>query len=254
MEVVAFLRLLWRCRVAVAIGCIVAAALGFMATRGTTSRFGVASMRVLLDTPSSQTVDVTPVDPSLVEWRTGVAADLMATTPARQRIARDMGIGVDEVAVSAPYMSMPIVATPLPEAARYVGAAPQRYQLAIQAIKALPIIEIDASAPTRAAAARLATVASDALKAEFAVKAAPGIEEFVVEDVGPVRASEVVDRPRRLTALVIAGLVLGLWCAGIALVVAIRRARSRPGRSSSSYGSTGDRRDGHLTTAPRRSM
>lgn len=252
MEVVALLRLLWRYRVAFAVGWMVASAVGFMATRGTTSQFGVASMRVLLDTPRSQTVDATPVDPSLLDWRTGVVADLMATNDARQSIAGEIGIAADKIAVSAPYMSLPLVHTPLPEATRQ-ASAPQPYQLAIQAVKGLPMIEIAASAPSAAAAARLVSVASDVLKAEFASKPAPGAEELVIDDVSPVRAGEVFNRPRRSTAALGAVLVLGLWCAGIALVSAFRRRRTRPGSGSRSSESAGDRVNGYLTAAPRRS-
>ncbi len=152
MELVALLRVLWRFRIAVAVGAIVAIGVGLMLTRGATSRFGVASMRVMLDTPQSQTVDANPTGAATLEWRAGLLADLMGSDALRLRIARQMGIPADSLVVTAPYLSVPVVPVPLPRHALDVAAViPQPYQLAIQAASWLPIIRIDARAPSRAA-------------------------------------------------------------------------------------------------------
>jgi hypothetical protein len=228
MEFVTLLRILWRYRIAVAIGWIVAVLLGLAFLRGPTSHFGVASMRVVLDTPDSQTVDVDPDGASTLDWRADLAADLVGTDRARQRIAQQMGIAVDDLAVVAPFMSVPIVATPLPKTALETAATvPQPYQLAIQAALPLPIILIDARAPSAQRAAQLASTAADALKAEFAVESTPETQKFVVEDVGPARSREIVNSPRRMMAAAVVFIAFVMWCTSITLFAGLSRARRR---------------------------
>jgi hypothetical protein len=226
MELVALLRMLWRFRIAVAVGGIVAIALGFMATKGATSRFGVASMRVVLDTPHSQTVDVAPVGASTLEWRADLSADLMATEPTRSRIAQAVGIAKEQLVVSTPSMSVPIVPMPLPQAALDAAAAvPEPYQVSIGAASPLPIVAIDTRAPSREMAARLATVAAEALKTTFAGEAAPDTQQFVVDDVGPVQAREIVNPPRKMTAVIVVFVFFAFWCTCITLLAGFARPR-----------------------------
>src|SRR4051812_46073775 len=129
MELVALLRVLWRFRIAVAVGFAVAIGCGYMVTRAPGSRVGVASMRVLVDTARSQTVDVEPAGAATLDWRTGFFADMAATAPTRRRIARDMGIPMATLGVTAPHLSAPVVRLALPRAAADTAAAPQAYQL-----------------------------------------------------------------------------------------------------------------------------
>src|SRR3954468_17229713 len=166
MELVALLRLLWRQRLAVAVGGMVALAAGFAMTRGATSRVGVASVRVVLDTPQSQLLDANPVGMATLEWRADLLADAGAADDVRRRVASAMGIPVGSLVITAPSRLVPTVPVPLPVHALDAAAAvPNRYQLAIQAASGLPIVGIDARAPTRADAARLATTAVTALQA-----------------------------------------------------------------------------------------
>lgn len=229
MELVALLRVLWRLRLVVALGGVVAVGLGFMATKGAT-HLGVATTRVLLDTPTSQTVDATPPGVSTLQWRAGLLSDLMATDEMRLSIARAMGIDGDSLVVSAPYMSMPAVAIPLPRVALDAAAAvPHPYTLAIQAQNWLPIVAIDAQAPSRALATKLAVVAAQAMKAAATTDATPtasaGVLKFVVGDVGPVHSREILNRPRRIFAVIVAVFVFGIWCAAITLIAGFSRGR-----------------------------
>lgn len=228
MELLAFLRVLWRFRIAVALGAVVAIALGVMVATAQTSRFGVASMRVIVDTPSSQTVDVNPVGVTTLEWRTGLFADLMATDEARESIARKLGIAPDSLVVAAPYMSVPAVPVPLPRAALEAArTVPEPYELGIQAAPLLPIIGIDARAPSPEQAARLASAAADELKAAAAVELTRQTQTFVAEPVGPPKAREVVNGPGRLVAVAVIIVAFGVWCAGIGVIDALKRSRRR---------------------------
>jgi hypothetical protein len=226
VEIVAVLRTLWRFRIAVAVGGIVAVGIGFMATRGATTHFGVASMRVVLDTPTSQTVDVDPEGAATLEWRAALLADLISTEPARQGIARRMGIPVDSLVVTAPYRAVPEVPLPLPRAALDAAAVmTEPYQLSVQAASLLPIVGIDARAPSRDQAARLATAAARALQTASVSEVDGYVQKLVVEDVGPPKGKEIVDRPRRMIAAVITMLVFAIWCAGITVADGLSRRR-----------------------------
>jgi hypothetical protein len=227
MELVALLRTLWRFRIAVAVGAVVAVALGFLAIRGSSSSVGVGSMRVLIDTPTSQTVDA---ESPALWWLTRQAellADLTSAAPTRQRVAREMRIPADSLAITTPSLSVPPARRPLSDKALQAATAvDEPYQLAIQGAPLLPIIGIDATAPNRAEAARLLTAAANALKAESAVDAAPG-NQFVVEDIGPVRARKVVTGPGRIIAVLVAVVAFGVWCTCITVFAGVARARRR---------------------------
>lgn len=230
MELVALARVLWRCRIAVTLGGVAAIALSLLITTSATSRVGVASMRLVLDTPKSQTVDAYPAGLETLEWRAALLADLMAAEPTREQIAREMGIATESLVVTAPLMSVAPVPVPLPRHALDVAAVvAEPYRVEIQAVSPLPIIGIDARAPSRQQAARLVTIGAVALKAAAASELTSEGERLVVGDVGPVRAREVVEGPRRMVALVIAVFVFGLWCGCITLVAGVSRG---PGRLS----------------------
>jgi hypothetical protein len=240
VELVAFLKVLWRFRIAVVVGAVVAIAAGLWVAKGATSRIGVASMRVILDTPQSLTVDVNPPGmDTLFDWRSHLLADLMSTSTSREQIAGEMGIPIDSLVVTAPYLSQPAASFPLPLAGLDAAAvAPEPYGLAIQSVDLPPIIEIDSRAPDRQRAAQLAGAAANALKAAAAVKAVPGkTQEFVVNSAGPPQAWEVVDGPGRLKPALAGAFVFGLWCAGIAFAAAFARVRrGRPGAPAPSSG------------------
>jgi hypothetical protein len=241
MELVGLLQVLWRFRIAVAVGAIAAIAVGLSLMAGGKSRVGAASMRAFLDTPTSLTADVNPPGMDTLEWRSQVLADLMSTSESRQHIARAMGIPIDSLDVRAPYMSVPPAAFPLPRTAlEAVAVAPEPYALAIQSVDLPPLIEIDARAPTGERAARLAAAAVDALKAAAAVAVVPGkTEQFVVESAGPPQARELVRGPGRLKPAVISASVFGLWCAGIVVIAAVARIRRNRSGTPAASGALG---------------
>jgi hypothetical protein len=227
MEVFGLLQVLWRFRIAVAVGAVVAIALAFAFARGGSSRTGVASMRVVLDTPKSLTVDVNPPGMDTLEWRSVVLADLASTEESRKRIADQLGIPFDSLVVSAPYLVHPEAPFPLPRAASDAAAvAPEPYGLAI-GVDLPPIIEIDSRAPDRELAAQLARAAADSLEAAATVEVVPGkTQAFVVDSAGEPQAHDVVSGPSRRMPAIVAFVVFALWCAAIVLVAAVARVRA----------------------------
>ena len=76
MELFAALALLWRHRLLLLIGALVAIAIGWKAMQGETTRFGVATARVVLDTPTSQLADTAPIgEPSASAHSSAISAE-----------------------------------------------------------------------------------------------------------------------------------------------------------------------------------
>lgn len=231
MELVAVLRALWRFRLLVVVGCVVAGALGYMTTKGVTTYQGTASTRVMLDTPTSQTLQANSVYGPSLNWRAALVGDLMSTDATRDRVAREMGIAANQLYIHAPYMSLPPVPAQLPRHALEAGsAASEPYELAIQAVDPLPIITIDARAPTRAKAAKLATRGAEAVKAKADEPTVPG-GQFVVQQISPIRTREIVNGPRKAIAATVTVIVFTLWCAALTLISGLRDRRNKPWRS-----------------------
>ena len=182
-------------------------------------------MRVVLDTPKSQTLDIQPDGADTLDWRAGLLADVMGTDESREDIAKRMGIDAGDLVVTAPYLSVPDVPVALPRAALDAAAVtPQPYEVAIQARTLLPIIGIDARAPSRDEAARLATSAAEALGGRAASNTGY-VQKLVIEPIGPAHAKEIVNGPRRMIAVIVAALLFGFWCACIALIDGLSRRR-----------------------------
>jgi hypothetical protein len=238
VELVAFVSVLWHHRVAVAVGAVLAVALGVLAMQGSSSRLGVASASVVLDTPSSQLIDAAPLGADTLASRAALLGDLLGSDSLRPRIAETMRLPQDKVAVTAPYRVAPPIATPLPERALEAAAiTPEPYVLAVQSPTELPVIAIDASAPSRADAERLVKVAIEVLAAtasEYAGR--PDIQPFVVESLRPVRSRDIVDDAHRIIGAGVAMVAFAFWCALVAIMHGVRRAlRSRAGIQQAAF-------------------
>jgi hypothetical protein len=169
---------------------------------------------------------VEPEGAATLEWRAALLADLISAEPARQGIARSMGIPADSLVFTAPYRAVPEVPVPLPRAALDAAAViTEPYQLSVQSATLLPIIGIDARAPSREQAARLATAAARALQTASVSEVDGYVQKLVVEDVGPPKAKEIVDRPRRMITMVVTAFAFGLWCMCIIVLDGLSRRR-----------------------------
>jgi hypothetical protein len=231
VELFALARVLWSYRIMVIVGAVLSVVLGFFVMKGPETHFSTASARVVLDTKNSQLVDVEPTGADTLGWRAALLADLLGDKAQKADVARTMGIREADLFISAPYLSAPNVATPLPKhslEAAHTSSEP--YELALQGVPALPIVAIDARAPTPAAAAKLAAAAATALKRSATAHAGvDGTLAYTVEDMGPVKAREVVNRPRRSVGLAATLLLFGSWCFLLVLIAGTRRA-IRPSR------------------------
>jgi hypothetical protein len=227
MEVLPILRVLWRRRLALVLGLLVVA--GLVVVRGATDpSSGLASTRVALDTPNSQLVDVAPVGATTLAWRASLLAHLVSSDSAKQEVARRLGIPVDQLAVNDPIMSFPVVPASVPKAVAEVAAiTPAPYVLSVFLPNGeLPIIDIEAYAPDRSAAARLAGAATSFLESEGSPPGRPRMQPFVIQSVAPVHAKTVRSHNGVVKAGAVAIFLFCLWCACVALgPLVLRRVR-----------------------------
>jgi hypothetical protein len=233
MEVLGVVRLLWRRRLAVAVGLAVVAALGVMSGGTDPTSTGVAATRVALDTPRSQLVDVAPAGADTLSWRAGLLTHLVATQAVKRRLAARLGIGVDRLAVVDPSIASPVVDASLPKAAAQAAALDNArpYVLTVSmANGALPIITVEAQAPDRARAVRLARAGASLLEFERSSGAGAGRQPFVVQGIAPIHAKTVVSDRGPVKSAAVSLFLFGLWCAGVALGPVLLARLSRLGR------------------------
>ena len=177
MELVALLRVLWRHRILVVVGGVVAIGMGLVLTKGPTTISGVASMRVRLDTPASELLEANPDGAETLGWRAQLLGDVMTTDAMRLRIAHDMGANANDVVLATPAQSVAPIPLSLPVAAldaAATSAASKPFQVDFVAASPLPIIRIDTRAPSRSAAVRLAAVAANELTIAARARRRPG--------------------------------------------------------------------------------
>lgn len=232
MEAVAIIRLLWRQRLTVAVGLVVAIAIGiamaYSIELGFPPRFesrqyqvGIASAEMLVDSPSSQVADIgggsALTDVSGLASRARLLANLMAVSPLKEQIARRAGIDPRTFVASAPSTALTGATKTSPLDSRPDG--PDANKLSIEPNEILPIISANATAATPALAARIASAGVEELRAYLKTIAAtdqvPDARQLVISPLGPARSATVAGGPRRLFAVAAVIVVFGLWCMSI---------------------------------------
>lgn len=266
MDAVAILRLLWRRRLVVALGLVLAVACGivmaYKVTPGLPPSFesrqyevGIASAEVLVDSPSSQVADLgggqAGIDVNGLTSRARLLANLMATSPLKDQIARRAGIAEASLITSVPTTGPALEPKPLDDKRR--ASHPRANKLTVTFNEELPIIAAEAQASTPQLAARISTAAVEELvafrKTVAAADQVPDARQLVISPLGPARSATVSRGPRRLFAIVAFVFVLGLWCAG--LVIVSRLARDWRRAAAEEQGGEPDRpATVHRSTAP----
>jgi hypothetical protein len=231
VELVPILRLLSRRPILVAIGAVVAIAIGVLAAGGQTKKSGTASARLVLDTGRSQLIHQAPRGADTLPWRAVLLADLAGSRPLMDRIASQADIRRSELVVVHPDLAEPVLPATLPtRAAEVARVISEKYVLTVRFDEMLPIVSLGAEAPDRRAAVRLVAAAVDTLEdAGTPTEAAPQIQSLVVESAGPVRSRAIIDRPQPLLGVVLAIVLFGMWCAALAVIPRVLSAWRRFG-------------------------
>jgi hypothetical protein len=243
VELLRILRLLWRRRVAVGLGALIVIALAAAAIRGVTlgplggvggqQVSAVVSGRVLVDTADSELVHVDPKAIETLAMRATLWAELLASEPARERIARHAHLAPDELAVLGPSTRIePAVLTPLVTRASPAALAPPEPNvLRVYASQELPLIALEATADEERQARLLMDAAVAELRSLVAPEGTAAAQPFVVEPFASPSTTEIVSRSGRLRFVLVGVVAFGLWCCAIVIVEGTaggRRTRRAP--------------------------
>jgi hypothetical protein len=241
MESITILRELWRLRYLVILAGLLALAIALMTAyrvslappklESRQYHVGLASARILIDTPDSQVVDLNPKGADALSSRASLLANLMASSPVKAIIARDAGVPASQLVAVAPSATGATAPTPLSQAASKSANVADVYLLTMQADETLPIIAIQAQAPDAEQAARLANAATsglrDYLRSVAGAQNVPAARQVVISGLGAAQAADVVRGPRRLFAIIAFIFVFGLACFGLIMVSGIARGWRR---------------------------
>lgn len=220
---------------AVVIGVLVAFRVGSVVPPQLHSRsytVGEASAQVLIDTHRSQISDVSPPGATNLYARASLLADLLATAPVEQQLTRQLGLTPGELAVTPPPDSIiaPIKATALATAGQGVAHGAPSWTLAVTLDPNLPLINLDAVAPSPQKAVQLANSAIAVLNQEVASVAASQrirpTSRVVVDTIGPPVGTPVARGLRKIDGAAAALVVFLVACFGLVLTGGARRRRA----------------------------
>lgn len=236
MELVTTLRKLWRLRLVVAAIAVVAAFVGVMIAfrvslppevESRKYEVGVATARVLVDTPNSQVVEIAPRGSDTLGVRASLLANLMVEGVIKGAIAKRAGLAPDELEVVGESSAAPPAGDTPPD--------PRGQVLTTRVLtntdgEWLPIIEIEAQGPDAASAARLADAALVGLRDYLDTKAAEDevsdARRLRVSALGAPQARDVVRGPRLIVAIAASIFVFLAGCALTLAVIALVRGWS----------------------------
>jgi hypothetical protein len=227
MELVAVLRLLWRRRIAVVAGFVASLAVGVTLGKAPTPPSGIAQTRVVIDTESSQLLTGNPKGADSLPWRATLLGMLMRTDESRRRIAAEMHIPPNQLAVTDLELTLASVPASLPAAAlKASNATTAPYVVDVHTDDVVPIISIDTTAPTRADAARLAQAAVHAVQYGAPAQTTEELQGLSIQPVGPVEAKALPGGPGRMKMAMLAVVVFCLWLAFVIFGPGARRRRA----------------------------
>ena len=242
MDAVTILRELWRRRVLVALVAFAALLVGFLLAyrvgfppEPRKYEVGVATARVLVDTPQSQVIKVDPRGSDTLGLRASVLANLMVEGEAKAAIARRAGLKPRKLkAVSASATALDESGSdPQPVSTEFPDD-PDVHMIRTRVIanpdgEQLPIIETDVQAPDAASATKLANATIAGLTDYLDRRAAADedVEErsrLRVSGLGGAQAVVAARGPGRAVAAAAAIFLFVAGCGAILLVSAFPRS------------------------------
>lgn len=226
MGLVGLSHVLWKRRIAVLAGMLVAIAVGVVGLqRGSATASAASSLtKVLIDTPNSLVADAKARGAATIYTRARLLGALIAGDDARAEIARRAGLQPSELAIAGPGAAAPPdVITPLAEQAIAVAKPTGVYLVSVEVTPELPIVSIDANAPSRDEAVRLGRAAVETLSS--VARSAPGGGGMAIEQLGrPLIATKEAAQSK--TKAVGGALMLFVaWCMGCVLFDGAARRR-----------------------------
>lgn len=233
MELLTPLRILARRRLMVALGALLAAALGVAASGevavgpfGASERHSaLATANIQIDTPRPLAVDA-KARASIVTQQAMMLAERLTARGARAMIARQAGVPIDELAVLSSRTA--IVGRSGAVARAAVDAASSlrtRFRLTVSSTSDAPIISLVAAAPDVRTATSLAAAAAPAV--EMLIAAAPD-RVWKRLEVEPLARPEAITLhaggPKPLLGVAAALIAFVGWCWGLVVAGGMLRA------------------------------
>jgi hypothetical protein len=237
MQLFAILNELWRRRIIVGAALIISIFLGLMVAfqvspglpphlKSRQHVIGVASTRVLINTPSSIVADLNPAGGSSLSTHAQLLGNLLSSDEVRTAIAKSAGMAPTALTIS-PLAVGGVVQTPLAVTAPApVGAS----SVSVNADPLLPLITISATAPTPKQAAALAngsvTVLQSYIQTVAAEEGIPPSRRPVITSLGSAVGLPSTSGPSKMYSVIAIVLLFGLSCYLI-LIVTGGKARLR---------------------------
>jgi hypothetical protein len=232
MVTVTLLRDLWRLRLAVLgvwlFAMLAGALVLYKASFPPESRkydVGVATTSILVDTPSSQVVEISPEGSDMLGLRADLLSRLMVAGSLKNLIAQTAGVRPNTlvgIAATSAVGAQPVVPPPGHDAPVLTTRVVEDNDGT-----ELPIIEVEAQAPTAAGAAELADAAVESLHKFLDSKAAtqqiPNAKRLKVDALGVTQAETVTRGPKSVFGVAAVLFTFGFGCACILLFAALKR-------------------------------
>lgn len=234
MKTISLLTELWRRRLLVGAALLVSSCIGLAVAyqialtppqlHSRQHEIGVASARLLVDTPRSIVADLDPSGAASLSLHAQLIADLVASQPIRDAIAREVGIPVGSLAVIPPVVAGgPAVPTPIATATTPPSSTST---LTLSVDPVLPLVTITVRAPAGTLALRLAdgsvTALQNYLRAVAAEQGIPDRRRPQIKALGSQAAVATVG-PSPLYGVGAAAVAFGFLCWSILFVAGIRR-------------------------------
>jgi hypothetical protein len=244
MAFLAIIRDLWRHRRLVFLGTLIALAAmvlvmfrvsfeGGLKLESRKYEVGVASTAMQIDSTSSQAIDlgdpdVLEVDVAMLAARAKLMANLLVTRPFRESIARDSGVAPDTLITELSSTTDEGEPPPVASDVKVDRDDPAANIVALQTSETVPIITVNAQAPTQRTASRLATSTVTALRDYLlrlnSERNVPPDRKLVMRELGQPTATISRRGPGTTQAVAIFIVLLGLSCGSVLAFAALSRA------------------------------
>ena len=227
MELAQALQLLWGRKIRLALGLVVAGAVGVIALGALkTENYATAATQMIVDSPKSP-LGNTSASLTPFTTRASVYADLMASHPALVAIGQAAHIPANQIDATAP--ANPDGTTTVAPVPAGSAQSIAKYKLFLDQDPTLPTINVYAEAPTTAAAIALANGAVTGFKTYLSSledqNAINTNQRVEIRQLGGAVGGMVDPHASKKIAAVVVLLVFLVWCAGIMLIERKRATR-----------------------------
>jgi hypothetical protein len=233
MEFLSIFAVLAQRRILVALGvplaALIAAMVGGLLPFGPGSApgatAGLAQTRVMVDHSKAVIADTAQISDT-VGTQAALLADLITGDAQRAAIARRAGISPARLGMQRMQLTEIVARGQLAERAGEAAATITRpYVVNVWPASPLPVLTIDAKAPTAAGAGRVATATREQLQALVGAHAPSAQRSIVIKPLGSVRALAVQASSRSKLVAVAAGFVFFVcWLCLVVILTGVTRA------------------------------